>query len=315
MVKTANKFEFYEQEDLSDLFRRFGIENTILDASPDPKEEMKRLFKYNDDYFVLAVLRKKTTNCRELSFINLSKGIEIFRGACIPWTNELDFNGSGGGHTEWNNGILLGIGTPTTDYDNTSNLAQDDSSLYGKIIYLSSDDLTRSLSSEQIQERVFAKGLRNPQGLFKLENTIYEVEHGPKGGDELNIIEKNANYGWPLFSFGAKYATGIPYTNHKSAVDFRIPIYSWLPSIGVSNLTRCPSVIADQYKEFDCLLVSSLRAESMFIVIVERELQRVISVEQVNMGMRIRDFYQFDDDLLFSTDGFPVFKLSVEKIW
>lgn len=87
--------------------------------------------------------------------------------------------------------LLLGVG----DYHRngvTHHLiaGQDPSSSYGKIVSIDLIDLSAE---------IYASGIRNPQGLFKdSEGRVWETEHGPRGGDELNLIEEGANYGWPL---------------------------------------------------------------------------------------------------------------------
>lgn len=87
-------------------------------------------------------------------------------------------------------------------------------------------------------EQVWSYGHRNPQGLaFDLDGRLWVTEHGPRGGDELNLIEKGRNYGWPLVSFGINYSDApfrTPWPPEGS--DIAMPTYVWLPSIAACGL-------------------------------------------------------------------------------
>ncbi len=83
----------------------------------------------------------------------------------------------------------------------------------------------------------FSYGHRNPQGLVynPFTKTIWEAEHGPKGGDEVNIIQAGANYGWPLVSYGVNY-DGVPVAASPKKDGITDPIYNWVPSIGACGM-------------------------------------------------------------------------------
>lgn len=85
---------------------------------------------------------------------------------------------------------------------------------------------------------VWSYGHRNPQGLaFDLEGNLWDTEHGPRGGDELNLIQRSANYGWPLVSYGINY-NDAPFQTPWPSEGQKIvmPVYRWLPSIGACGL-------------------------------------------------------------------------------
>jgi glucose/arabinose dehydrogenase len=84
---------------------------------------------------------------------------------------------------------------------------------------------------------VWSYGHRNPQGLAQHPTTgaLYDVEHGPRGGDELNLVEKGKNYGWPVITYGMNY-NGTPMTDKTSAPGMEQPITYWVPSIAVSSI-------------------------------------------------------------------------------
>src|SRR5579885_3401430 len=82
----------------------------------------------------------------------------------------------------------------------------------------------------------WATGVRTPYGLaFSPSGELWEVEHGPRGGDELNLIEKGKNYGWPLVSFGENY-NGVPIAKPDTRPDLAMPVLYWNPVIAPGNL-------------------------------------------------------------------------------
>ena len=82
----------------------------------------------------------------------------------------------------------------------------------------------------------WASGVRAPYGLaFSPSGELWEVEHGPRGGDELNLIEKGKNYGWPVVSYGVNY-NEVPIPNPDSRLEFAKPVLYWVPVIAPGNL-------------------------------------------------------------------------------
>ena len=82
----------------------------------------------------------------------------------------------------------------------------------------------------------WATGVRTPYGLaFSPSGELWEVEHGPRGGDELNLIERGKNYGWPLVSYGKNY-NGVPIPHPDTRPDLAKPVLYWLPVIAPGNL-------------------------------------------------------------------------------
>jgi hypothetical protein len=145
---------------------------------------------------------------------------------------------------------------------------------------------------------IFSIGHRNPQGLMVAKDgTIWSTEHGPKGGDELNIIVKGGNYGWPIRTFGThlgKYQWRDDETPSSHA-GYRYPIFSFIPSIGISNLVEVNG------KEFPIwqgdLLVSSLWRGSIYRLRVREG--RAMYTEKIEFGERIRNIVQSSSGTLY----------------
>jgi glucose/arabinose dehydrogenase len=85
---------------------------------------------------------------------------------------------------------------------------------------------------------IWSYGHRNPQGLAydPATGTLWETEHGPQGGDEINVIQKGANYGWPVIGYGANYTLGTEIHKDRYKAGMEQPKAFWVPSIGISGL-------------------------------------------------------------------------------
>jgi cytochrome c2 len=183
-------------------------------------------------------------------------------------------------------------------------LPADPASDLGKIIRI-------SLSSGDAS--VYASGLRNPQGLLLARNgELWETEHGPQGGDELNLIKRDINYGWPQVTLGASYdqpgqpalAVGAKASNHD---DYERPRFSFVPSIGVSNLIE-PDV--REFPKWDHhLIVASLKGNALHVL--RRDGDTIISDEPIAFeGQRIRDLIALKDGrMAFAADDGDIFMI------
>jgi len=119
--------------------------------------------------------------------------------------------------------------------------AQDTSVHYGKVIRVSDDGgipPSNPFVGKKGSDAVFTYGHRNVQGMAKHPTTgdIWTHEHGPKGGDEINILSAGDNYGWPLITYGVNY-NGTPITDKTAMQGMRQPLTYWDPSIAPSGMT------------------------------------------------------------------------------
>jgi cytochrome c2 len=181
--------------------------------------------------------------------------------------------------------LLLTIGDFGFDgVASVSTPSQDPVTSYGKTITINIADGRTSL---------FTLGHRNPEGLFiDQSGTIWSTEHGPQGGDELNQLVRGKNYGWPFATYGTDYGSfSWPLNKPEATPQYQIPVFSWVPSIGVSNLLSVESPLFPQWR--GDLLIGSLRAQTLFRARVREG--HVAYLEPIELGSRIRDLIEGDD--------------------
>lgn len=135
------------------------------------------------------------------------------------------------------------------DRGDTPSNAQDLTNSHGKIHRLNDDGSIPAdnpfVNTEGAVASIWTYGNRNPQGLYfdKENNRLYETEHGPKGGDELNLIEKGKNYGWPVITWGIDY-DGTPVSDIQEKEGMEQPLTYYVPSIATAGMTM---VTSDKY--------------------------------------------------------------------
>jgi aldose sugar dehydrogenase len=130
-------------------------------------------------------------------------------------------------------------------------------------------------------------GHRNPIGLaFAPDGRLWELEHGPRGGDELNLIEPGKNYGWPLVSDGDNY-NGVPIPNPDTRPDLTKPVLYWTPMIAPANMVFYRGGMFPHWNGNGSVLIGSLRSETLMRIVVAGGTAR--AGERWDVGHRIRD--------------------------
>jgi glucose/arabinose dehydrogenase len=189
--------------------------------------------------------------------------------------------------------VTVGISYAAEEY---WDVAAKDDYAYGKII---------ELDRNTWESKILSKGHRNPQGLLVDGDTIWSTEHGPAGGDELNLIVAGSDYGWPYSSYGTDYnrptlkGSDTP-GEHASGMR---PVYAWVPSIGISSLIK---IEGEQFRLWnDDLLIGSLRSrnDGYSIFRVRLHDKSVQFVEHVRTGLPVRDLIQMKNGLIIIWDG------------
>ncbi len=227
-------------------------------------------------------------NYKSIQFEKIFASDECINRSSVP---EFEFHQSGGRIVQFDNSnILLTVG----EYRDRA-LAQNENNINGK---------TLKIDADSGDYEIISMGHRNPQGMYfdKKNDFIIQTEHGPKGGDEVNIIEvkninnkKILNYGWPVSSYGEHYRGekgGEKYKKfplHKSHSEYGFiePIKYFVPSIGISEVTKIDN---DQY------VLSSLRDKSLYFFKLDNK--KLSNLKRVTVNERIRDI-TFKDNKLY----------------
>jgi len=216
---------------------------------------------------------------------HMAGGRMVFDGAETAYVTVGDYH--------WD-GVYGPASVPGTDLPT----AQDPNSDYGRVIAI-------NLSSGEATH--VSRGQRNMQGIaYDRDGSLWTIEHGIRGGDELNRVVAGQNYGWPYETYGTLYS-GLPvpdtlsYGRHETYVK---PAISWLPSIATSGLT----LIEGFHEAWDGdLLVASLAGQKLARVRVAED--RVIFTEFIEIGERIRYVHQHTtgEIVLFTDRGSLIF--------
>ncbi len=255
--------------------------------------------KVDGDTVYLSVTKKVENNCYKTSlYFSKIKTKDLYfdeinlDNQCANIFSNFDaypvfknFNGyqNGGRIVSGEDDIFLTVG----DY-NQWELPQDESSLFGKIVKVSK--LNQEIS-------MISKGHRNQQGMYLVDNkNLIATEHGPKGGDEINLINiynnKIQNYGWPISSYGSHYDS-VPlskeikniaplYKSHKD-YGFIEPVFYFEKSIGISE------IIKNYYSNDNSFFVTSLKNKTIYVINFGEKFENPKIVEEINIGERIRD--------------------------
>ena len=147
-----------------------------------------------------------------------------------------------------------------------------------------------------------SQGHRNQQGIVLFNGKdILVSEHGPRGGDEINLVERGVDYGWPFVTYGAPYSQGDYVIPGKTGTHegYREPLKQWNPSIAPTELVQIPNGKFGKYS--GGLAMGTLRQTSL--VFMRYENRRILDTEIVDVGARIRDLEVLPDQrLIASTD-------------
>ncbi|GAL76200.1 PQQ-dependent oxidoreductase [Nonlabens ulvanivorans] len=169
-------------------------------------------------------------------------------------------------------------------------------------------EIAKGIDTIGIKTAIYSYGNRNPQGMttHPVTGKIIAHEHGPQGGDEINIIESGKNYGWPVISYGINYS-GTTFTDITEKEGMEQPIYYWVPSIAPSGFAIINN---PAYKEWNGnFLVGSLKFQYLEMLYMEGN--RVTKREKVadKIG-RLRNVKIGPDGLIYiAVEGKGIFKI------
>lgn len=181
----------------------------------------------------------------------------------------------------------------------------------GKIYRLNADGSIPKdnpfVGKDGAKEAIFSYGHRNPQGMavHPSSGKIWIHEHGPRGGDEINIPEAGKNFGWPIISYGINYS-GTTFTDISSKKGMEQPIYYWVPSIAPSGMAFAHET-GDTHLDGN-LLVGSLKFKYLELVVLKND--KVVSREKLleEVG-RVRNIICHNGTIYVSVEGKGILKL------
>ena len=284
---------------------------------------------FTTNKYSFAYLTQKKDDCYYVSIINLTLDKSILDSKCLPDPNKVDFNGTGGAYFKNDKTLLLGIGAPETDSEKIANLAQIEDSIFGKFLVFDPKDL----DNDNNNFKIFSLGHRNPQGIIYKNNNYYSIEHGPRGGDEINKIEYLGNYGWPKISYGTKYIKATKegldnpqhaYREFDSIPNHYEPVFTFLPAIAPSDIINCPQNLEKYYPKNMCLMALTLKAKSIIIILFDDIGNKVVSVEKIKLNKRLRHFgrnslgelyVDRENQFFISSDNDGIYSIYFDKFW
>ncbi len=283
----------------------------LLDIKLDPN--------YNQNNYVYVTYSEKISGSN-FSFLSLDRlkyengqvsGIENIFKTGTPSERAGHF-GSRICFSEEHLFLSIGEGSPSqgganSRYQNAQDLSND----WGKIHRLNLDGSVPVdnpfYSDNEARNTIYSYGHRNPQGLMfdPYSSSIISSEHGPKGGDEINVIKAGLNYGWPLVSYGINYdGSDISGRSHQG---YEEPVYYWDPSIATSHIIGLKD--KNHKSWFKNILVAGLKSKAIFRLKVENGVYQ--QVEKITLGYRVRSLCEGEDGVFFvSNDNGQIVKFS-----
>lgn len=174
--------------------------------------------------------------------------------------------------------------------------SQDEQSHLGKIVRLELDGTPAGDGAiDGALPDIWSMGHRNILGMdFDAQGRLWEVEHGPAGGDELNLVQKGANYGWPLRSNGEHYDGGA-ITDHSADDGFAKAAIGWTPVIAPGSMTFYTGDLFDGLA--GNLLIAGLKSQAIVRVAIDGE--TATETARYDMGARIREIVEGPDGALW----------------
>ncbi len=202
--------------------------------------------------------------------------------------------------------LFLSIGdrqaAPEGDLENHP--AQDTSNHHGVVVRLNDDGSVPGdnpfVGDSDYEPAIWSYGHRSPQGLAFHPETgdLWESEHGPQGGDELNLIVAGNNYGWPVIGYGVNYGVGNPIHETTQRAGMEQPKHIWVPSIATSGLMV---YTGDKFPDwYGDIFIGGLAGQQLAHIMLEDDFRTVDREETLLNGLgRVRDVRQGPDGYIY----------------
>lgn len=185
--------------------------------------------------------------------------------------------------------------------------AQNKANHLGKIVRLTENGEVPTdnpfVGQGDVAAEIYTLGHRNVQGIFydKLTDTLYSHEHGPKGGDELNLLQAGNNYGWPVATYGVDY-TGARISPFTEFAQMQAPLHVWTPSIAPAGMTLYRGELFPEWQ--GNIFVSALAGRALHRLVLDDNKVVAEEVLLTELNSRLRDVRTGPDGALYLlTDG------------
>ncbi len=185
--------------------------------------------------------------------------------------------------------------------DLESHPAQDRSNHHGTVVRLHEDGSVPSdnpfVGQSGVRPEIWTWGHRNPQGLsIDRDGRVWITEHGPQGGDELNLVEPGNNYGWPVVGYGVNYGSGSAIHEGTMREGMTHPTHVWVPSIATSGLLYYTGDAFPAWQGH--LLAGGLGGQQIALLTMDGD--EVVKEETLVLGLgRVRDVRQGPDGFIY----------------
>jgi glucose/arabinose dehydrogenase len=214
------------------------------------------------------------------------------------------------------NGNLL-VSTGERSNLSTRPLSQSVTAALGKIVRITTDGQPASgnptLSGTGALPELYSIGHRNPQGLaiHPANGELWQSEHGPRGGDEINRVVAGGNYGWPVITYGIEYSGQPVGSGIQQQVGLEQPVYYWDPVISPSGITFYKGNRIPEWE--NNLFIGALSGQHIARLVIENN--KVVGEERLleDENQRFRDITQGTDNALYAiTDAGRLYKIDKE---
>ena len=277
---TGYDFNFDPEDDY--YFRNIKIRDILID---------------NDDLYITSNGSQKVDEDNDFSEPQILKGKINLNDSLIKFKtfysfdkkiyNISDWSHTGGRLIKYKDSSLL-LSMPDhammEDLKKFTDMVSSKDTIFGKVLLIKDNE-----------SKTFSIGHRNPQGLFydDKNDLIFETEHGPTGGDEINLIKENNNYGWPISTYGA-WIPGLNVSRFHKKNGFSEPLAYWWPAnCAISEITKVDSDFNKNWKGYTlinaCLSGSQDQGESLYRWKFDKKKEKLIKKAKYHIGDRIRD--------------------------
>lgn len=203
--------------------------------------------------------------------------------------------------------VTIGERQASTKKDLENHPAQDRSNHQGVVVRLHDDGRVPEdnpfVGQKDILPEIWSYGHRNPQGLavHPVTGDVWAGEHGPQGGDEVNLIQAGLNYGWPVVGYGVNYGAGEPIHSTQERENMESPLHYWVPSIATSGLMIYSG---NQFPKWQGnIFIGGLKGRQLARISLSGDAKTVENEETLVKGLgRIRDVRQGPDGFIYLAD-------------